>query len=75
MKTIFFNLMVEKIVEQNAKIGMVLTLGKETMTCVDITRDKYGERYIFDNGLGFTKSNIVSNIVKYQSEKKEWKIV
>ena len=70
MKTNFFELMVEKIVEKNAKVGMELTLKKEKIVCVDVNNDKF----IFDNGSVFTKHDIISNIVKCQSKKEEWKI-
>ena len=32
------------------------------------------DKFIFDNGSVFTKHDIISNIVKCQSKKEEWKI-
>ena len=70
-----FKLIIERLVEKNARIGAKLTLGNETTVCIDIKQDKYGKRYIFDNGLGFTKSNIVSTIIKYQLDKEPWRFL
>jgi cyclopropane fatty-acyl-phospholipid synthase-like methyltransferase len=53
---------IEKLVNEKAKIGMELILGDKTLKCVNTETDSYGVRYIFDNGISWTKSNIVSNL-------------
>lgn len=63
---------VEKLIEETAKIGMELTLGDKILTCINTTDSDYGVRYIFDNGLGFTKSNIMSNIINCVSKDLSW---
>jgi len=65
---------VEKLIDKNARIGMELILGDTTLTCVSTIESSYGTRYVFDNGLGFTKSNILSNIVNYESKDLNWYI-
>lgn len=54
-----------QIEDYNIEVGTTLILGNKTMECVGITEDRYGIRYMFDNGLGWTKSNIISNIIRY----------
>ena len=63
---------VEKLIDQKAKIGMELTLGDKILTCIDTIESSYGVRYMFDNGLGFTKSNILSNIINYETRDFSW---
>lgn len=60
------------LVERRANIGMTLTLGDKVMKCIGTKESSYGTRYVFDNGYEFTKSNIVSNIVKCACEGKAW---
>lgn len=55
-------------------VGTTLTLNGYTRTCCDITEDRYGIRYIFNDGIGWTKSNIVSNIVKCIKDGNEWQL-
>lgn len=53
---------ITQLVEEKCKIGMVLTLKDNVNTCIDAKEDSYGMRYYFENGIGWTKSNIISNI-------------
>lgn len=55
----------KQVEDYNIEVGTTLILGSKIMKCVGTTKDKYGIRYMFDNGLGWTKSNIISNIIKY----------
>lgn len=62
----------EKLIDEKAKVGMELTLGDKILTCINTMDSSYGIRYVFDNGLGFTKSNILSNIINYVSQDLNW---
>jgi hypothetical protein len=53
---------IEKLVNEKARIGMELILGDKTLKCINMIDTDRGTRYIFDNGMGWTKSNIVSNL-------------
>lgn len=53
---------IEKLVNEKARIGMELILGDKVLKCVSTLDTDRGTRYIFDNGIGWTKSNIVSNL-------------
>ena len=64
----------ENVINEKANIGMMSILGDKTLTCVDTMEDSYGTRYIFDDGLGFTKSNILSNIINCESKDLNWYI-
>lgn len=64
----------EEVIDEKARVGMELTLGDKTLTCVNTLDSSYGIRYIFDNGLGFTKSNILSNIINCESRDLNWDI-
>lgn len=65
----------QKVVSHKAKVGMKLNLDGKNMICVKTEEDaKYGTRYVFDNGLAFTQSNICKNIEKCQIEGKSWDI-
>lgn len=70
----FFCLMLEKVIENNLNVGIQLVLGNKKSTCISIIEDKEEKIYVFDNGMEFTKSNIISSIEKCQNDKKEWKI-
>lgn len=63
-----------KMLEGKCKVGMVLTLGDKVRTCIEIKEDSYGMRYDFDDGIGWTKSNIASNIMFTESRGLAWKI-
>lgn len=52
---------INKIIDEKAKVGMILTLGEKVLKCVDSQETDRGTRYIFDNGIRWTKSNIESN--------------
>ena len=65
----------EYIENYNMEVGKTcLMLNGKTRKCVDTTEDSYGTRYVFDDGIAWTKSNIVSNIAKCMQENKEWAI-
>lgn len=53
---------IEKMVIEKARIGMTLILGDKILKCVDTLNTDRGIRYIFDNGIGWTRSNIESNL-------------
>jgi HSP90 family molecular chaperone len=65
---------IEKLVNEKARIGMKLILGDKTLKCVNMIDTDRGTRYIFDNGLGWTKSNIVSNLNNAKSQGKAFGI-
>jgi hypothetical protein len=66
---------IEKSIEQKAKVGMVLTLGTKVLNCTGTQESSYGTRYMFQNGLAFTKSNILSNIIKCKSVDEDWSLM
>lgn len=53
---------IEKMVIEKARIGMTLILGDKILKCVNTLETNRGIRYIFDNGIGWTRSNIESNL-------------
>lgn len=61
-------------IEEKAKVGMILTLGDKVLKCVNVMETDRGTRYIFDNGIGWTKSNIESNIVLADNKGIVWNI-
>jgi hypothetical protein len=65
---------ISELVNQKAKIGMKLILGDKMLECVNTLDTDRGTRYIFDNGLGWTKSNIESNIVMAINKNATWGI-
>lgn len=67
---------IENYIEKyEIKKGTILTLNGYTRTCCNIKDDHYGTRYVFDDGIGWTKSNIVSNIVKCVTDGNEWQLI
>lgn len=60
------------LVDRQAKVGMILTLGDTIHTCIGTEETAWGTAYVFDSGLSLTKSNIVADIVKYAFEGKNW---
>jgi hypothetical protein len=54
---------ISNLINEKARIGMILVLGNTKMKCIDTEEDSYGTRFVFDNGKSWTKSNIESNIV------------
>lgn len=64
-----------KMLEQKCKIGMTLTLGDKVRTCVDTEKDSYGVRYLFDDGIAWTISNIRSNISLMEAKGRTWCLV
>ena len=67
-----FTKKIKAVVERQAKVGMTLELNGKTMMCIGTEESSYGTRYIFDSGVSFTKSNIVSNIVKCAAAGQSW---
>lgn len=63
------------IMNGNIKVGTMLLLNENILICIDTVEDeKYGTRYVFDNGLKWTKSNIISNIAKCMINGNKWAI-
>lgn len=63
------------IMNGNIKVGTILLLNENILICIDTIEDgKYGTRYVFNNGLKWTKSNIISNIVKHMTYGNRWAI-
>ena len=63
------------IMNGNIKVGTMLLLNENILKCIDTVEDeKYGTRYVFDNGLKWTKSNIINNIVKHMTYGNRWAI-
>jgi hypothetical protein len=56
------------------KVGATLILGDKTLKCVGNQESTYGTRYVFDNGISWTISNIISNIDMCQAKGQEWAI-
>lgn len=65
---------INTLIEEKAKVGMVLTLGDKTLKCVEVVETERGTRYMFNNGIGWTKSNIESNIVLAEQKGNAWSI-
>jgi hypothetical protein len=65
---------ISELIDTKARIGMVLILGDKTLKCTDTLDTDRGMRYIFDNGIGWTKSNIESNVVLAAQNGKSWSI-
>jgi hypothetical protein len=64
-----------KMLEQKCKIGMVLTLGDNVKTCVDTMETSYGTRYVFNDGIAWTISNIKSNIDLIEAKGGTWCLI
>jgi hypothetical protein len=78
----WFNIMSKKalkeiseLVNSKARVGMKLILGDKMLECISTLDTDRGIRYIFDNGIGWTKSNIESNIVLAVSKNATWGIL
>ncbi len=56
------------------KRGTTLKLGKNTIHCIGQSEDAQGVRYVFDNGMRWTKANIISNVVKHIQDGESWGI-
>lgn len=52
------------------KNGTVLTIGKRTMQCIG----QEGDKYLFDNGMRWSKASIVKNVVKCIQDGESWGI-
>ena len=56
------------------KKGTVLKLGKTTMHCIGVSEGGQDMRYLFDNGMRWTKANIISNVVKHIQDGEKWEL-
>jgi hypothetical protein len=65
---------ISELVDSKARVGMTLILGDTQLECVSTLDTDRGTRYIFDNGLGWTKSNIESNIILAINKNATWGI-
>ena len=68
-------LKISDLINEKAKVGMVLILGDKTLKCTETLETDRGVRYIFDNGIGWTKSNIETNIALATQKGNEWSII
>lgn len=66
---------IEKALNEKCKIGMLLTLRIDVLTCIKTEESSYGLRYVFDNELSLTKSNILSNIINCESKDQDWWLI
>lgn len=53
------------LVDRRAKVGMEIDINGNTYKCIGLAEDeRYGTRYVFENGTAWTKANIVQNIYR-----------
>lgn len=65
---------ISELVNKYTRIGMKLILCDTELECIGVEEDSYGIRYIFDNDVSWTKSNIESNIVFAINKNATWGI-